>query len=254
LRPNSRDTNAEVIGLYEHALALDPRSVEAQTNLAAALVARVLDLMTDSPSIDLARANGLIGQALAASPRFARAHIIRGRVLHAQNRWEEAISEFETALTLNRNLVWALHYLAGSKLQAGWIDEVIPLEEKAIRLSPREHRIGHWYATIGTVHLLQSRVDESIVWFEKARNDIPAAPNILSRLASAYALRGEIERAVAELAEARTQVGGDLFSSIAKLNTGGWWGVPKIRALFEATYFAGLRRAGMPEGMTDAAG
>ena len=28
---------------------------------------------------------------------------------------------------------------------------------------------------------------------------------------------------------------------------GGWWGVPKIRALFEATYFAGLRKAGMPE-------
>ena len=25
------------------------------------------------------------------------------------------------------------------------------------------------------------------------------------------------------------------------------WGVPKIRALFEATYFAGLRKAGMPE-------
>jgi hypothetical protein len=26
-----------------------------------------------------------------------------------------------------------------------------------------------------------------------------------------------------------------------------YWGVPKIRALFEATYFAGLRKAGMPE-------
>ena len=24
-------------------------------------------------------------------------------------------------------------------------------------------------------------------------------------------------------------------------------GVPKVRALFEATYFAGLRKAGMPE-------
>jgi len=246
-RPKSRDTNAEVIGLYEHALALDPQSVEAQTNLAAALVAGVLDLMTDSASIDLARANGLIGQALAASPRFARAHLVRGRVLHAQNRWKEAISEFQTALALNRNLVWGLHFLAVSKLQAGSIDDVIPLEEKAIRLSPREPRIGWWYYVIGTVHLLQSRVDESIVWFEKARSDIPAAPNNLSRLASAYALRGEIERAVAELAEARMHVGGDLFSSIAKLKAGGWWGVPKIRALFEATYFAGLRLAGMPE-------
>jgi hypothetical protein len=27
----------------------------------------------------------------------------------------------------------------------------------------------------------------------------------------------------------------------------GYWGVPKIRALFETTYLAGLRKAGMPE-------
>jgi hypothetical protein len=26
-----------------------------------------------------------------------------------------------------------------------------------------------------------------------------------------------------------------------------YWGVPKTRALFEATYFAGLRKAGVPE-------
>jgi hypothetical protein len=28
----------------------------------------------------------------------------------------------------------------------------------------------------------------------------------------------------------------------------GNWGVPKIGALYEATYFAGLRKAGMPQG------
>ena len=28
----------------------------------------------------------------------------------------------------------------------------------------------------------------------------------------------------------------------------GYFGVPEIRALFQATYFAGLRKAGMPEG------
>jgi tetratricopeptide (TPR) repeat protein len=247
LKPNSRETNAEVINLFERALALDPQSVEAQTNLARVLVSRVLDLMTDSASIDLARAKGLIAQAPAASPRYALAHLFRGRVLQAQNQWEEAISEFETALRLDRNLVWSFHFLALSKLTTGSLDEVIPLEEQAIRLSPREPRIGWWYYVIGSVHLLESRVDESIVWFEKARNAISAAPSILSRLASAYALRGETERAVAELAEARMHVGGDLFSSIAKLKAGGWWGVPKTRALFEATYFAGLRKAGVPD-------
>jgi hypothetical protein len=28
---------------------------------------------------------------------------------------------------------------------------------------------------------------------------------------------------------------------------GGYFGVPKVRALFDATFFVGLRKAGMPE-------
>jgi adenylate cyclase len=43
-KPKSRDTYAEMIGLFERALALDPRSVEAQNRLALALADRVLDL------------------------------------------------------------------------------------------------------------------------------------------------------------------------------------------------------------------
>jgi len=39
----------------------------------------------------------------------------------------------------------------------------------------------------------------------------------------------------------------DRVSSIARLKAFGYFGVPKIRALYEATYFAGLRKAGMPE-------
>jgi hypothetical protein len=66
-------------------------------------------------------------------------------------------------------------------------------------------------------------------------------------LASAYGLRGESERAAAELAEARRLSTGDRYSSIAHLKAAGYFGVPKVRALFETTYFAGLRRAGMPE-------
>jgi predicted Zn-dependent protease len=147
---------------------------------------------------------------------------------------------------LNRNSVWALHYLAQCKLLTGSIEEVIPLEQQAILLSPREPRIGWWHLVIGTVHLLQSRVDEAIVWLEKARSSVPAAADVRSRLAAAYALNGETDRAVAELAEAR-RLNGDLFSSIAHVKAGQPWGAPRTRALFEATYFAGLREAGMPE-------
>ncbi len=100
---------------------------------------------------------------------------------------------------------------------------------------------------IGSVHLLQSRTDEAIVWLERARSAIPAGPLVHSLLASAYALRGETERAAAELAEARRLSSDDRFSSIARLRAVGYLGVSKIRPLFEATYFAGLRMAGMPE-------
>jgi adenylate cyclase len=247
-KQHSRDSYyAERISLFEHALALDPRSVEAQTRLAAVLVGRVFDGTTVSAAADLARADGLVSQALAAAPRYAHAHLIRGRVLSAQNRWKEAIPEYEMALALNRNSAAALQGLGQCKLLAGPIEEAIPLEEQAIRLSPRDPYIGYPHFVIGTVHLLQSRTDRAILWLEKARNAMPAVPIVRSGLASAYALRGEIERATAELAEAWRLNGGDLFSSIASVKAGWGWGVPKTCALFETTYFAGLRKAGMPE-------
>jgi hypothetical protein len=72
-------------------------------------------------------------------------------------------------------------------------------------------------------------------------------------LAAAYALKGETERAAAELVEAKSLVSDDRFSSVARLKTSGSFRVsecfraPKIRALVETTYIAGLRKAGMPE-------
>jgi hypothetical protein len=66
-------------------------------------------------------------------------------------------------------------------------------------------------------------------------------------LGSAYALNGEIERAAAELTEARGLSRDGRYSSMSRLKKIGYFGVAEIGALFEATYFAGLRKAGMPE-------
>jgi adenylate cyclase len=129
----------------------------------------------------------------------------------------------------------------------GSIEEAIRVHEQAIRLSPRDQLIGTWYRRIGVAHLLQSRTDEAILWLEKARNANPAHPQSHAYLASVYALKGDIERAAAELAEARRLNSDDRYSSIARLKVAQFFGVPKIRALFEAALFAGLRKAGMPE-------
>jgi len=249
-KPATRDNYAEAISLFEQALALDPRSVDAQSWLATALVGRVLDQMTGSAAADLARAEELIEQVLMASPSSQLAHFAKGELLQARGRHEEAIPEYETVVALNCNWVAAIFGLGQCKHLTGSIEEAIPLVEQAIRLSPRDPSIALWYSWSGTVRLLQSRIDEAIAWFEKARSANPRFAFVHGRLAAAYALKGETERAAAELAEARRLSGDGRFASIARLKAARYsryWGVPKIRSLFETTFFAGLRKAGMPE-------
>jgi TolB-like protein/class 3 adenylate cyclase len=254
-KPASRQQRTETIGLFERALALDPDSVEAESSLANELAARAMEGWTDSPADDVARADKLVAKALATSPRNALAHYAKGAVLRVQGRCEEAIPEYETVIALgDRNwiYVYALQHLARCKLLTGSLEDAIPLSEQAIHLSPRDPYIYIPLGLIGLAHLLQSRTDEAILWFEKARGAHPElAPNH-AVLASAYGLKGETERAAAELAEAR-RLNSGRYSSIARVMAFGYagshdyWGVPKIRALFETTYFAGLRKAGMPE-------
>jgi adenylate cyclase len=240
------DNLAQAVAMFERALALDPQSVEAQSLLALTLAGRVLAGMTNTRAADIRRANDLIGQALAASPRSTPAHVAKVQLLRAEGRCDEAIPELETVIASNRNSPGALFALGDCKLTTGSIDEAIPLEEQAIRLGPRDPYVFNRYLVIGKVHLLQSRTEEAIVWLEKARIGNPGSPWPHAWLASAYGLKGDLDRAAAQLAEARRLLGGRAYSSIAAMRAGNW-GVPTIRALHEDTFFVGLRKAGMPE-------
>ena len=225
--PRSHGTFAEAISLFELALALDPSSVAAQSWLAATLGCRVINQMTDTTAADITRAKGLVEQALAASPRSATVHFARGECC-ARSAYDEAIPEDETVLAFDRNSVSALLALGHCKLMTGLLEEVIPLIELAIGLSPRDPHIAVMYYRIGEVHLLQSRIDEAIVWFVKAHSANLELPYVHAFLASAYALKGETERAATELCQARRL--DNRYSSIKQRTAGFYW-VPKTRAL-----------------------
>jgi hypothetical protein len=66
-------------------------------------------------------------------------------------------------------------------------------------------------------------------------------------LASAYAIKGESELADAALAEARRLNPDGLYSSIASVRARSLSPAPSVAALYESTFYAGLRKAGMPE-------
>ena len=243
----TRSIYAQQIALYERALELDPGSRKVQGFLAWQLAARVLDQMTGSADSDIARAETLANRALAAVPTTALAHFAKAQVLRAQQRFEQAIAEYETVLSLNRNWVEAIAALGHCKMMAGSIEETIAAQERAIRLSPRDPKIWSYYFWTGQAHLLQSRVDEAIPWLGKASSANPEHPLPHAYLASAHALKGSGERAAAELELARKLCADDRYSSIARLKTIGPFGAPKISALFEATYLMGLRKAGLTD-------
>src|SRR5437762_7683101 len=95
-------------GLFEHALALDPHSVEAQSRLASAIVELGYSKGPAAMAADFQRAGQLLAQAFATSPGDPYAHFVKGRSLSRERRCEEAIPEFEIALSANRNNPYAL--------------------------------------------------------------------------------------------------------------------------------------------------
>src|SRR5215469_13134766 len=249
---------AEVTSPTDHPDALDyflrgraalskPQSVDAQSWLAHALAGRKHFQMSLSPAADLDRAEVLVRQVLEASPRLPLAHLANGMLLHARGDPEQAIPEYETVIKSNRNWVNVLYVLGMCKLLVGSIEETTPLVEQAIRFSPRDPFISNWYTLIGTVQVLKSRTDEGIYWLERAISINSELAFAHGHLAAAYALKGNTGRAAAELAEARRLSGDGRFASLARLRAARSWGVPKIRGLYETTYFVGLRKAGLPE-------
>jgi TolB-like protein/DNA-binding winged helix-turn-helix (wHTH) protein/Flp pilus assembly protein TadD len=247
LRVSPRDGHAEAISLFERALALDPRSLEAQSRLAMALTARVLDEVTESAEADIRRAQELIGQALTNSPHDPLAHYAKGLLLRAQHRCGDAVPEYEAAIAFNRNWASAYADLGWCKFLVGSIEQAMPLMERAADLSPRDPQIGNWDSRIGLTYLVQSRLNDAVLWLEKARGAAPELPWVHLRLAAAYGLQGEIDRAAAEIAEAQRMDGQGRDLTIAHLKVPGFSSGTKTSALFDTTYFAGLRKAGMPE-------
>jgi adenylate cyclase len=243
----TRERLASAMVYFENALSLDPGSLDAKAFLALALAVRALEQLSDTVADDIERAEQLVAQVLAVSPHHALAHFAKGQILRSQRRFEAAIPEYEIAIAANRNEVAAIAALGICKFFAGRIEEAIPAQELAIRLSPRDPRLPNWYWRIGMIHLLQSRIEEAIVWLRRAHSANPQLPGPHAWLASAYALTGDTDRAAAELAAARRLSSDGRYSSIARFKRNRPPGSARTHALYETTFYAGLRKAGMPE-------
>jgi TolB-like protein/DNA-binding winged helix-turn-helix (wHTH) protein len=251
-RAVSRKTDAEAARLFERALEIAPDSVLAKIRLANALALSAVGPFHTYYDIDgVRRARDVIDSALAAAPNSAAAHYSKAQVLRAQGDCQDAINEYEMTIALDRNVTGAYALLGYCKLMTGAIADVAPLEERAIGLDPMGLFGGGYYQRIGMAELFQSHLDQAVSLFEKARTAHAARQSewvyqAHSWLAAAYALNGDTGRATEALAEARKF--SEYPASIAQYRRqADWLTNPNVAAWADATYFKGLRLAGLPE-------
>ncbi len=199
LRKNGRD-------LYTSIAGIDPKRPD---DLFAAAAQKIFEgsdpyllgtaLIDSDPSKSLELARRIISDRPKTDPDIPWAHTLIGRILFAQNRFEEAITEFQTAIDLDphtamhhNNLCFALitqhKYEAGiaechtalkldsrfalprsnlgnALLGQGKTNEAIAEYKKAIELDPRE---AEAHTGLGMALLDQNKIDDAITEYEKA--------------------------------------------------------------------------------------
>jgi len=205
----------------------------------------VLDEFSDAPEDDLRRAEELASRALAIDPNYYQAHFAKGKILRAQKHYDEAIIEYETAISLNPLDVNSRNGLARAKILIGEPAAAIPLLEQVLRISPRDPEIGFVHYRLGLANLLLGNTDEAIRWYQKATLTYFQKADAYLEMGAALSLKGDKEAAQAALAEA-ARLNPD-ETTIAWVRKHSLSERPKFAELREKTLIKGLRMAGFPD-------
>ena len=243
--PHSLAIRLEALRVFERALEIDPRSVEARIGVAYVLLFNVGDSYSGSLQQDMARAEQLLLETLDRDPDRSMAHAEMGLLRRLENRHSESRVELEIAIALDPNNSFAVRQMGQTLMFLGQPEGAIPYLEKAIRLSPRDPGLYSAYFNLGLCDLFLGHIDEGIEFLRKAWAENRQIWYLPFSLAAGLGLRGDIAEAKAALAESLRL--NPEMNSVARCRAVPGKENPRFLALVEKTVYAGLRRAGMPE-------
>jgi TolB-like protein/class 3 adenylate cyclase len=238
--------------LCEQALSIDPNNIRALTWLSAKFLYSARFGHSADPYGDLKRADDLESRALALDPNYARAHSLKGGILRAQGRLDEAIAEHERALALDPALVNADAGLGVDYMYLGQFEKSLEFEDKAIRLSPHDPALVPFYSNKAADYFGLKQYDQAIDSARRAitinPNDVPGAH---ATLVAALALTGHeteareaLQRYLAlPITEPRTIAAWKAYREAGGVNERK---DPRLLEMLDRGYEA-LRKAGMPE-------
>jgi tetratricopeptide (TPR) repeat protein len=149
------------IGLFEHAVALDPDFAAAYAELAHAYGMRFFWV---DPRDTNAREDGLVAaeKAIRLDPDLAEAHYARAWLLWTPaSHWahEQAIQELRRAIALNPNLAEAHDWLGVVYWHIGLLDKALEEFRKVMELDPGNRLAQH---RMGVMHVYQGEYEEGL--------------------------------------------------------------------------------------------
>ena len=188
---------AQAGGYFERALALDPNNVDALVGLAnvKVLVAGVFG--TDERAAYLAAAEAALAKALSLAPNHAYGHFALGALYMFSKRANQAVAEFEHALTLDRDLAFAHSLIGATKIYLGHADETEAHVHKALRISPRDSNAYHWTSHAGRAKFFLGCDKEAVGWYQRSIEANPNFSVVRFLLAGALAQLGRLDEAQA---------------------------------------------------------
>jgi adenylate cyclase len=235
--------------LCEQALAVDPNNVRALMALGVKFLLPAALGMSADPKSDLERADQLESKALAIDPDWSWPHDVKANILRHQGRAQEAVVEYERALTLDPSNGDAAGQLGIDYQFLGEFDKSLEYLDNAIRTSPYDPVVAYWYGNKAQAYFALKQYDQAI---DVTRQAIAIKPNYNQfshlLLVAALALAGHDSEAREALQRYLALPSTDPLKTIAAYRTHqqSYRGDPRFVEMNERVY-EGLRKAGMPE-------
>ncbi len=231
----TKDDLVAVRALFERALEIDPKDVDALVGAATTYLAEYSYGWTDSETDYDAKILGQADRAIALARDNTWAYSVKGTYLNLSLRPNDALRVANAGIALNSNYAYLFAGRAAAECYLGQFEQAKSDVQQAMRLSPRDPRLSQWHNFLADAELGLGHLDAAI---DDANKAIDAGYRVFYsylNLAAARALKGDIDQAKTALAEAR------------RLN-------PKLSVKFLAerkpilaAAFDALRKAGLPE-------
>jgi adenylate cyclase len=194
----SKEGNAKARQMFEKAIELDPKYVDAYVSLGWCYwVAWALQWSPAPGTLD--RAFELAHEAITLNDSAPMAHALLGRLLVGKRQYDQAVTESEQAIALGPNFAFDYGVVADSLNLAGKYEEAIQDAEKAMRLDPR-NRDGYLFE-IAFAYTFTGRYEAAVPVLKR---HLVRYPNHLGAhlvLAVAYSELGLKEQSQAEAAD-----------------------------------------------------